>query len=208
MGSVNCLLAGCKKRDFIQDGRIQCREVFFRYRKRKMKRKRTGWRGLRAAGVSRWQQRHRIGWDATDGRNGVAERTVWLRWKGSTTAWEKRLLNWLKQWSALAFQSCGLGRRTSTFPGRFCVCCVGTWNIKGACSLKGEKFLLRTITAILFGSKWSCLLLCLVLQDTLSEVVKVYPPFKVEGLCWRHHSFHGMGETRSWQELRRRCGSR
>ena len=39
--------------------------------------------------------------------------------------------------------------------------------------------LLRTITAILFGSKWSCLLLCLVLQDTLSEVVKVYPPFKV-----------------------------
>ena len=34
---------------------------------------------------------------------------------------------------------------------------------------------LQTITAILLGSKWSCLLLRIVLQDALSEVTKIYP---------------------------------
>ena len=38
---------------------------------------------------------------------------------------------------------------------------------------------LRTITAILPGSKWSCLLLRIVLQDGLSEVTKNYPPLKL-----------------------------
>ena len=32
---------------------------------------------LRAPVVSRWQNRHRVGWDPTDGRNGGAEHTVW-----------------------------------------------------------------------------------------------------------------------------------
>ena len=35
---------------------------------------------------------------------------------------------------------------------------------------------LQTITAILPGSKWSSLLLRIVLQDALSEVTKIYPP--------------------------------
>ena len=38
--------------------------------------------------------------------------------------------------------------------------------------------LLQTITAILPGSKWSCLLLRI--EDALSEVVKVYPPTKLK----------------------------
>ena len=38
---------------------------------------------------------------------------------------------------------------------------------------------LRTITAILPRSFWSCLLLRIVLQDALSEVVKIYPPLKL-----------------------------
>ena len=38
---------------------------------------------------------------------------------------------------------------------------------------------LRIITAILPGSKWSCLLLRIVLQDALSEVTKFYPPLKL-----------------------------
>ena len=37
---------------------------------------------------------------------------------------------------------------------------------------------LQTITAILSGSTWSCLLLDFVLQDAFSEVMKVYPPLK------------------------------
>ena len=38
---------------------------------------------------------------------------------------------------------------------------------------------LRTITAILPGSKWSCLLLRVVLQGALSEVTNIYPPLKL-----------------------------
>ena len=37
---------------------------------------------------------------------------------------------------------------------------------------------LQTITAIIPGSKWSCLLLRIVLQDALSEVTKQNPPLK------------------------------
>ena len=38
---------------------------------------------------------------------------------------------------------------------------------------------LPTITATLPGSKWSCLLLRVVLQDALSEVTKNCPPLKL-----------------------------
>ena len=42
---------------------------------------------------------------------------------------------------------------------------------------------LTTISAILLGSKWSCSLVRIVLQDALSEVTKIFPPFEVEGFC-------------------------
>ena len=32
---------------------------------------------MRASEVAKWQQRCRIKWDASDGRNGGAQRTVW-----------------------------------------------------------------------------------------------------------------------------------
>ena len=35
------------------------------------------WEALRAPEVAKWQQKYRIEWDATDGRNGGAQRTVW-----------------------------------------------------------------------------------------------------------------------------------
>ena len=38
---------------------------------------------------------------------------------------------------------------------------------------------LQTITAILPGSRWSCLLLLVVSQDALSEVTIIYPPLKL-----------------------------
>ena len=38
---------------------------------------------------------------------------------------------------------------------------------------------LQTITARLLGSKWSCLLLRIVLQDALNEVTKILPPLKL-----------------------------
>ena len=38
---------------------------------------------------------------------------------------------------------------------------------------------LQTISATSPGSKWSCLLLRVVLEDELSEVIKIYPPLKL-----------------------------
>ena len=35
------------------------------------------WEALRAPEVAKWQQKYRVEWDATDGRNGGAQRTVW-----------------------------------------------------------------------------------------------------------------------------------
>ena len=35
------------------------------------------WEGLLAPQVTKWQQGYHVGWDATDGPNGGAERTVW-----------------------------------------------------------------------------------------------------------------------------------
>ena len=35
------------------------------------------WEALRAPEVAKLQHKHRIEWDATDGQNGGAERTVW-----------------------------------------------------------------------------------------------------------------------------------
>ena len=40
---------------------------------------------------------------------------------------------------------------------------------------------LRTITVILSGSKWSCWLLRIVLQDVLSEAMNIYPPLTLRG---------------------------
>ena len=35
------------------------------------------WEALRAPEVAQWQLKYRVEWDATDGRNGGAHRTVW-----------------------------------------------------------------------------------------------------------------------------------
>ena len=36
------------------------------------------WEVLRAPEVAKWQQKYRVAWDATDGRNGGAQQTVWV----------------------------------------------------------------------------------------------------------------------------------
>ena len=35
------------------------------------------WEALRAPEEAKWQQKYRVDWDATDGRNGGAQQTVW-----------------------------------------------------------------------------------------------------------------------------------
>ena len=58
----------------------------------------------------------------------------------------------------------------------FCGCYAGTFEDQRRGRFEGcEADPLQTITAILPGSKWSCLLLRIVLQDALSDVTKIYP---------------------------------
>ena len=61
------------------------------------------WEALRAPEVAKWQQKYCVDWDATDGRNGGVQPTVWevlmemerLEWKGKSRG----------------SRSCGLGPR-------------------------------------------------------------------------------------------------
>ena len=114
------------------------------------------WETLRAPEVAKWQQKYRVDWDATDGRNGGAQQRVWEiflemeRFNGKAKEEDQGTLALVLD-LAKAFERV----RRVLFEG-----CVAEP--------------LQTITAILPGSKWSCLLLRTVLQDALSEVTKNY----------------------------------
>ena len=124
--------------------------------------------------MMKWQQRYRIEWDATDGRNGGAQRTVWdilmdiERYK--YRAGEEDL-------GAVALE------RVS-FPRKILRVLCGYFEHQRRAQFEGcVAEPLQTITAILPGFKWSCLLLRIVLQDALSEVMNKLPSAEVEGLC-------------------------
>ena len=96
------------------------------------------WEGLWAPEVTRWQQRHRVRWDATDGRNGGAERTVWETLlemeRFDFRAGEPRpTSDHMCLRVGLSF-GCGPGRRMSNFFRRFWVCCAVLSSIRGAFS--------------------------------------------------------------------------
>ena len=54
---------------------------------------------------------------------------------------------------------------------------------------------LPTMTAIVPGSKWSCLLLPSVLQDVFSEVLKLYPLLTHEGFFVDDMKLHVWGKS-------------
>ena len=133
--------------------------------------------------MSRWL----VG-DATDGRDGGAERTV------RETLLEMERLKYLageKDQGAITLvlavaepleRVCVVvvwdWRRNS---GKFCVFFFSGYfghqrrgQFEGCVAEPPQ-----TITAILPGSKWSCLLLRVVLQDASSEVMKVWPPLNL-----------------------------
>ena len=62
---------------------------------------------------------------------------------------------------------------------------------------------LRTITAILPGSKWSCLLLRILLQDALSEVTKNYLPLKLRVFV-DDITASVKGEKKKWRKWRKK----
>ena len=73
----------------------------------------------------------------TEQLNALCGRLCW-RWKDSITMQQteiKERQHWFFTWRKLSsgsvFLWCGLGRRTSTFPGRSCVCHAGTSSTSG-----------------------------------------------------------------------------
>ena len=83
-----------------------------------------------------WQQKYRVDWDSTHGRNGEAQQTsgkFCLRWRGSKTEQAKKIKEqwhwcwtWQRHLSGSVSQWCGLGRCTSASQERSCECCADT----------------------------------------------------------------------------------
>ena len=148
----------------------------------------------RAPEVAKWQQKCRVDWDATDGRNGGAQQTVWdilmemerfhgqakrrVSSSGSVGSGSGNVLRACQP-------PCGLGLATHfSFPRKILRVLCGYFEHQRRVQFEGcVAEPLQTISAILPWSKWSCLLLRIVLQDALSEVTKILPSAKAEGFC-------------------------
>ena len=104
------------------------------------------WEVLRAPEVAKWQQKYRVDWDATDGRNGGAQQTVWViliemeRLNGKAKEEDQGalalVLDLAKESERISFLWSGLGQRTSASQGRSCECCAGTLSTSGVYSSK------------------------------------------------------------------------
>ena len=133
--------------------------------------------------VAKWQMKYRVDWDATDGRSGGAHRTVWEvlmereRCKKRAGKEDQGAVTLVLD-LAKGFERVSLPvvwAHISASQGRSCECC----RFLRAAQLEGYVAEpLRTITTILPRSKWSFLLLRIVLQDASSEVTQIYLPLK------------------------------
>ena len=148
------------------------------------------WEALRAPEVVKWQQKYRDDWDATDGRNGGAQRTVWEilleveRFKCS--AGEEDLgavalvLDLAKAFERFSLPVVWAWATHFSFARKILRVLCGYFEHQRRARFEGcVAEPLQTITAILPGSTWSCLLLRIVLQDALSEATQRYPPLKL-----------------------------
>ena len=137
------------------------------------------WEPLRAPEVAKWQMKYRVDWDATDGRNGGAQRTVWVillemeRYK--YRAGEENLGAVAVTDLAKAFERVSLvvwaWATHFQFPKEDLASAVQVFRASEASAVRRMR---GGATAILPGSKWSCLLLRIVLQDALCGVTKIY----------------------------------
>ena len=91
----------------------------------------------------------------------------------------------------------------ASFPKRFCVCSAVTSSIRGEFNLKDvQRIRSRPSRPFSVGRIWSCLLLRFVLQDTLSEVMNVFPPLEFECVCgWECSKKEGMELSTSLETL-------
>ena len=170
------------------------------------------WEALRAQEVAKWQQKYRVDWDATDGRNGGAERTVWEiqtemeRFKYRAGEEDQGAVA-LVQDVAKAFERVVLPvvwawATHFSFPRKILRVLCGYFEHHGRVQFEGcAAEPLQTITAILPGSKWSCLLLRIVFRDALGEVTKINPPLKLRVFFVDDITAFLMGKEREVAEM-------
>ena len=143
--------------------------------------------------MAKWQQKYRVDWDATDGRNGGAQQTVcgilmeMVRFNGRAKAEEHGavavVLDLAKAFERVSLPVVWAWATHFSFPRKILWVLCGYFEHQGRVQFEGcAAEPLRTITGILPGSKWSCLQLRTVLQDALSEFPNI-PSFEDEGFC-------------------------
>ena len=152
------------------------------------------WQALRAPEAAKWQQRYRVDWDATDGRNGGAQQTVWeilMEIKRfNCRAGEEDLgavalvLDLAKAFERASLRVVRAWATHFGFPRKVLRVLCADFEHQRRAQFEGcVAEPLRTITAIVPGSEWSCLFLRIVLQDAFSEVAKKLSVPKIAGLC-------------------------
>ena len=133
------------------------------------------WQGLRTLDVSTWQERDRVGWDATDGRNGGAEPLVWeklLEMERFDYRAGEHNPGAITLVLDLATNCVGLGAHCNSLTKILRVL-RGYFEHKMRVQFEGcVAEPLQTITALLPESQWSCLLLRSVLQVARSGRVR------------------------------------
>ena len=148
------------------------------------------WEALRAPDVAKWQQKYRIDWDGTDGRNGGTPCTVWeVLVKVERFKYQAReedhgpaamVLDLAKAFERVSLLAVSAWSAHCSFPGKMLRVHCAYFEHQRRVQFQGcVAEPLQTITAILPGSTWSWLLLRIVLQDALSEVTTIYPPLKL-----------------------------
>ena len=144
-----------------------------------------GWKALRAREVATWQLKYRAEGDATDGRNGGAQQTVWEilmqmdRLDGKAKEGEQGavafVLDLAESFERVSLPVVWAWATHFSFPRKILWVPCGYFEHQRRAHVEGcVAEPLRTITAIFPGSKWSCLLLRIALQDALSEVTKIF----------------------------------
>ena len=172
------------------------------------------WEALRAPEVAKWQQKYRVDWDAIDGRNGGAQQTVWevllemKRFNGRAKAEDRGavalVLDFAKAFERVSLLVVWAWATHFCFPRMILRVLCGNFEHQGRVQFEGcAAEPLQTITAILPGSKWSCSLLCVVLQDALSEVTTFYLPLKLRVFVDDITALQ-KGNTEKWLKWQRR----
>ena len=134
--------------------------------------------------MAKLQQKYRVEWDATDGRNGGAQRTVWEvlmemeRFNGRTRAEDQGtvalVLDLAKASDRVSLLVVWAWATYFSFPREILRVLCGYFEHQRRAQFEGcAAPPLTTFKAILQGSKWSCLVSRIALQDALSEVTKI-----------------------------------